>query len=600
MFKKVTDHLFFIEDTCSVYAICVDDRILLIDSGTRLTSTMLKASSIGSGVVDRTLLTHFHRDQCSSASRFQAEGAQIVIPFAEQRFLEETDLLKASYDTYDNYTSFYPGRGLLTDLRADLYAFDYESLTWCDIHFNVVPLPGHTFGSVGYQFEIDGQRILACGDLMSAPGKVRDYFWSQWRYMDFQGHVNHLESLRTVSDLKLDIILPGHGEPFTPTTQAFAELQSPMETLYEMFHGSVLEYFRPEFRQLSPHVFEVVNSIARTYIVRDDSGHAVCIDCGYTSSVPISGNPHRFVDQLIPYLKTDLGIETVEWFFPSHYHDDHLAGYPALVARYGTKLVSSPEMLDILENPQNYDMPCLVPRGAQVDRVIDRGTPFNWRGIDFFLEQHPGQTLYHHLIWFTVDGKKFLCVGDNISGLCFRENRDYIHSFIPKNRTPVSSYVDMPRQILEHAPDFILTGHGGAAPFEKSKVEQWGDWMVRWETLFTQIIDQPHPNMGMDPHWIEFYPYKIRISPGQTVTFQVHVTNHELKSRTCQLQFRSVDGVSISPENSEITLRPNEKGICKVEVTFPKLFETHSLPIVADAIWNGRALGEVAEAIAYW
>ena len=156
--------------------------------------------------------------------------------------------------------------------------------------------------------------------------------------MDFQGHVNHLESLQTVSNLELDLILPGHGEPFAPTPEAFTDLQGPLETLYELFHGHDFDYYRPEFRQLTPHVYEVVNSIARTYIIRDDAGHALFIDCGYTSNDPISANPHRFIDHLTPHLKTELGIETVEWFLPSHYHDDHLAGYSALKARYGTRL----------------------------------------------------------------------------------------------------------------------------------------------------------------------------------------------------------------------------------------------------------------------
>ena len=600
MFQKLTDHLFFLEDTCCIYAICVNDKILLIDCGTHLRSENFEGLSGKDCSVERILLTHFHRDQCAAANRFQASGTEIFIPFVERRFLEETDLLKASYDTYDNYTSYYPGRGMLTDIHSNGYAYDYESIMWCGIRFYVVPLPGHTFGSVGYQFEIDGKRVLACGDLMSSPGKVQQYFWSQWSYMSFQGHVNHLESLQTVANLELDLILPGHGKPFIPTPAAFTELQEPMEELYELFHGHAFQYYRPEFRQLTSHVYEVVNSVARTYIVRDESGHALLIDCGYTSNAPISANPHRFIDHLTPYLKTELGVEVVEWFLPSHYHDDHLAGYPALKAQYDTKLASSPELKDILESPKNYDMPCLMPQGIQVDQVIKRGQAFHWRGIDFYMEQHPGQTLYHHLVWFSVDDRKFLCIGDNISGVSFHENRDYIHSFIPKNRTPVSSYSDMPKQILDHAPDFILTGHGGAVPFEQTKIRRWKAWMERWQTLFTQTIDQPHPNIGMDPHWIEFYPYKVRITPGETLIFKVIITNYQVKTQIYQLHFRSIEGVNLWPEKMKVTVPSNEKRVCQIQAKFPEKFETHSLPIVVDVIWNGKRLGEIAEAIAYW
>lgn len=597
MFHPITAHLGWWQDTCTVYGVCLADGCLLIDCGTHLTQTALRAQGVGQ--VEQLLLTHFHRDQCSAALHWQQHGAQITLPFVERRFFEETDLLKAAYDIYDNYTAYYPGRGPLQDIHADRYAYDYTTLTWRDLAIEVIPLPGHTFGSVGYLFTVDGQRMLACGDLMSGPGKLRDYFWSQWRYMDFQAHVNLLESLATVEKLDVDWILPGHGEPFAATAQAFAALRQPLVELYELFYAKPYLPYRAQLRQVTPHVYEVTNSMANSYVVQVE-GHALMIDCGYTSGAPITANPHRFIDHLLPYLEEELGVQTVEWFLPSHYHDDHLAGYPALQARYGTQVASSPELKDILEHPERYEMPCLVPQGIQVSQVVARGTAFHWRGIDFFMEQQPGQTLYHHLIFFEVDGTRFLCIGDNISGLSFREQRDHIHSFIPKNRTPVTSYTAMPRQILERAPDILLTGHGGAVPCDRAKVARWQTWMAQWQQYFVQMLDQPHPNLGMDPHWIEFYPYKVRVQPGDVVNFQVRITNHEAKQRSGTLRFRSVAGVQVEPEEIRVEAPPSQVTMVAVTAHFPATFATHSLPVVVDVTWNGRALGEIAEAIAYW
>jgi hypothetical protein len=352
-------------------------------------------------------------------------------------------------------------------------------------------------------------------------------------------------------------------------------------------------------RQITPHVYEVSNSLANTYIIQV-ADKALLIDCGYTSGAPISANPHRFIDRLFPYLERELGIQRVEWFLPSHYHDDHLAGLPALRARYGTQVAASPELMDTLEHPERYDMPCLVPQGTRVDQVVQRGEAFHWRGIDFFIEQQPGQTLYHHLIDFTVDGQHFLCIGDNISGLSFREQRDHIHSFIPKNRTPVSSYPDMPRQILQRAPDILLTGHGGAVTCDLAKIERWQGWMARWQANFAQILDQPHPNLGMDPRWIEFYPYKVRIQPGAQVAFQIKITNHEAAPRTCVLALRSLPGVQLDPTSITLEAPPGQVSTVTLHAQFPTTFTTHALPIVADVTWGGRMLGEIAEAVAYW
>lgn len=597
MMHTLTPNLFWLQESCTVYALQRGNATLLIDCGTDLTAADLETE--GLAPVDALLLTHFHRDQCAAAHRWQQRGAQITLPFAERRFFEESDLLKAAYELYDNYTAYYPGRGPLEEIYADRYAYDYTRLQWQDLEIAVIPLPGHTFGSVGYLFTLDGERLLACGDLMAGPGKLRDYYWSQWRYMDFQGHVNLLESLATVERLAVDWILPGHGAPFAATTDAIAALRQPLAALYELFYAKPYTPYHPQFRQITPHVYEVTNSMANSYVVKVDS-YALLIDCGYTSGAPITANPHRFIDHLLPALESELGIVSVEWFLPSHYHDDHLAGYPALQARYGTRVAASPELQDILENPERYEMPCLVPQGMQVDAVVERGAAFHWRGIDFWIEQQPGQTLYHQLIRFTVDDTRFLSIGDNISGLSFREGRDHIHSFIPKNRTPVSSYTDMPRQILDYAPDILLTGHGGAVPYEWAKMERWQQWMAEWQAHFIDILDQPHPNLGMDPHWVEFYPYKVRIQPGDVVPFQVKITNHEAEPRTAILRFRSVAGVHLEPLETTIVAPPSQVTTATVMAHFPTSFTTHSLPVVADVTWNGQRLGEIAEAIAYW
>ena len=148
--RKLTDHLFFVQDTCSVYGVTANDKTLLIDCGT--SPTILEPNGIQQ--VDQVLLTHFHRDTCSAAAHWQRGGTQIVLPFAEKRFFEETDILKASYDIYDNYTSYYPCFGPLEDLAPDQYAYDYESLSWEGIRFDVIPLPGSHLRRGGLSFRV--------------------------------------------------------------------------------------------------------------------------------------------------------------------------------------------------------------------------------------------------------------------------------------------------------------------------------------------------------------------------------------------------------------------------------------------------------------
>jgi len=96
-----------------------------------------------------------------------------------------------------------------------------------------------------------------------------------------------------------------------------------------------------------------------------------------------------------------------------------------------------------------------------------RDAPFRWRGLEFNVRQAPGQTISNQEIDFEADGRRFLVTGDNISGLCLQEKRDFIYSFIPKNRTPWRSYARMPENILSMQLDYLLTGHGGALALDE-------------------------------------------------------------------------------------------------------------------------------------
>jgi hypothetical protein len=114
------------------------------------------------------------------------------------------------------------------------------------------------------------------------------------------------------------------------------------------------------------------------------------------------------------------------------------------------------------------------------------------------------------------------------------------------------------------------------------------------------MLDQPHANLGMDPRWVEFYPYKVRIAPGETRRFQLRVTNHEDANRRFSAQLRSVEGVKVQPQRIDAVMAAGEHLAIEIEAHFPATFVTHSLPILADVTWEGKRLGEIAEAIAYW
>ena len=68
--------------------------------------------------------------------------------------------------------------------------------------------------------------------LIAAPGRLGDYYWLQWKYMDFQGHVNQLESLACVAELEWDLMLPGHGAPLARAEVCIDELSDRLAQLH--------------------------------------------------------------------------------------------------------------------------------------------------------------------------------------------------------------------------------------------------------------------------------------------------------------------------------------------------------------------------------
>jgi hypothetical protein len=146
----------------------------------------------------------------------------------------------------------------------------------------------------------------------------------------------------------------------------------------------------------------------------------------------------------------------------------------------------------------------------------------------------------------------------------------------------------------------LLTGHGGGEAYDTEKMQGWTEWMDRWQALFTDITTASHADRTMDPHWIEFRPYKIRIRPGDEVCFRLYVKNHSAEQEACSLRFRSVSGVALDRVERAFLVEAGQTQEVEVRARFPAVFVTHSLPVLADVTWGGKRLGEVAEAIAYW
>ncbi|MDR0948162.1 MAG: MBL fold metallo-hydrolase [Lachnospiraceae bacterium] len=101
--------------------------------------------------VQAILLTHGHFDHiCGCSALRDLSGASVYAPLLEKEILQ---------DAHKNLSARYVGA---YTLDADEYLQDGDTLTVCDIHFDVIALPGHTVG--GACFYIEEAHFLLSGD----------------------------------------------------------------------------------------------------------------------------------------------------------------------------------------------------------------------------------------------------------------------------------------------------------------------------------------------------------------------------------------------------------------------------------------------------
>ena len=93
-----------------------------------------------------------------------------------------------------------------------------------------------------------------------------------------------------------------------------------------------------------------------------------------------------------------------------------LPGINLLSRVEGTQVWVPDLFADILEHPNDYDLPCLWYDPIPVDKALPLDTPFRWEEYTFTLYALPGHTRYAVAIAFEVDGKRILASGDQYQG----------------------------------------------------------------------------------------------------------------------------------------------------------------------------------------
>jgi glyoxylase-like metal-dependent hydrolase (beta-lactamase superfamily II) len=235
----------------------------------------------------------------------------------------------------------------------------------------------------------------------------------QWSYTEVEDAYATVLSLYELRRREPGLVLPSHGEPIAEPGAAFDLLETRLRAFVDSRRAEPWDprdqYDRP-FEVLSPHLLRNRTSFATSYVLLSGTGGALLIDFGLDmiAGYPV-GDDRSSRRPWLPSmtaLRRDFGVDRVEVALPTHYHDDHVAGFNLLREVEGTEIWCERTVADVLAVPSRYDLPCLWYDPIPVDAVLDAGRPVRWHEYELTTYPLPGHSFYAVPIAFEVDGRR--------------------------------------------------------------------------------------------------------------------------------------------------------------------------------------------------
>ena len=588
--ERISAHLYRLADTCNAYALVADEgaAALVVDPGSGRIADELAAAGVET--VEWALHTHHHRDQSWGTGTLADQGTKVAVPEHEEFLFADVETFWAKKRLYDNYNDRNTFFALPENVPVDATLEDYETFTWRDYTFEVIPAKGHTHGSSTLLCSVDGRRVAFCGDLLAAGGHLHDLHSMEYEYSDMKGVPFTIQSIRALAKEDPDLVCPGHGDLIDDPSGDIERLQRRLMAIVDLGpHGdSAVETlgagdraYLPEMRMVpvSAHLlWGGPWTCSNFYVVTSESGKALFIDYGHSLRQHMmigrereDQETMRFVEHHLDELREDHGVTEFDVVVPTHIHDDHTCGIPHLQRHYDVDCWALDEVAKVIENPAAWSStPCTFPEPIDVTREFADGETFEWEEFTFSIHHAPGQTEFHATIAAEIDGRTVAFTGDN-----YFEGETQIHPGRSERRPHQTTVFRNSFRFPMHdtcaavmrtvAPDLVCPGHGELLEVDDRKIDQYCDFIDRKEDAFRAVVGE-EADQRVDLFWARLLPYQSTASPGDTVPFELRLRNNFDEERTYRAQLLGPDGRT-ELADGEITLAPDERGAVALPTT---------------------------------
>ncbi len=536
--QRLGDQLLLLAGAVNTGVLVSGECALLFDCCDRVTPERLRA--LGVERVEKILCTQHRRPNAAGAYPFvtpergELPPAALVVPAREAHLFEDVAAYWADPANRWHIYHHQPGPQVLAEpLPVSDGVGEGDTIEWRGHVIRVLDTPGATDGSVSYLVESHGTRYAFCGDALCGPGQLWDLSSLQkgrLGTMDYHGFLGNrgrlVASLRRLAESGADVLIPSHGAPMREPQAAIALTLERLEAAWRNFAAiSALHFYLPDLLadvqddplRMPPGSTSPLPGFIRrcgitSFVVVSETGAALVVDCGDPAVVETLHGWHH-----------DGAIGAPEGCWVTHYHDDHVDALATLRETFGCPIIAERHLVEILEHPARFFLPCISPNPVVVDRPVAHGERWRWHEFTLTAYHFPGQTLYHGGLLLEGRGLRVFFAGDSAAPTGLDDYCAANRNFLGPDR----GYRQCLALWRALRPDLILNQHQERAfVFGEAQLGHMERMLEERERLFGTLLPWAHPDFGTDEHWVRAYPYQQEVAPGGTFWVDVQFTNH--------------------------------------------------------------------------
>jgi hypothetical protein len=191
-----------------------------------------------------------------------------------------------------------------------------------------------------------------------------------------------------------------------------------------------------------------------------------------------------------------------------------------------------------------------------------------------------------------VDGHSIAFSGDNIFPLS-----GSTPSLIYRNHVHKTAHQQTARLYLEYMPEILCTGHDLQREVKPVVYRRFADKSKLMTQLFETLLPG-EANFGLEPSWVQVYPYQSLAAPGDTLELEVRMTNFLDRPVEAEVSLAMPPGWIVQPGRARLALPAGGKCSApfRVEIPASHVFRYPRAAIAAEVTFDGRRLGQITEA----